>query len=86
MICWKLVKFKRKARYELSYYYGLTNRHRFHDQYGSNINPRFYSMYKSYPTNQDIYNLFTYGDTDEERAADDALIAQFRQAMIDYNN
>ena len=75
--------------YELTYYFGLTNRSRFHDQLGSTINPRFYSMYRSYPTNDDIYDWYTYENTvtsTNDPLTDDQLLAQFRQAMIDYNN
>ena len=65
--------------YEMSYFYGLTNRTRFHDYLSaSSINPRFYSMYKSYPTNQDIYDWYTY----ERAADDDTLLTAFRNAII----
>ncbi len=65
--------------YELSYFFGLTNRSRFHDYLsGSSINPRFYSMYKSYPTNADIYAWYTY----ERAADDDTLLTAFRNAII----
>ena len=72
--------------YELSYFFGMTNRHRYHDHLdGSNINPRFKSMYQSYDTYQKIYDFYTYGDTAEQKAADDQLLADFRAAMIDSN-
>ena len=65
--------------YELSYFFGLTNRSRFHDTLtNSKIIPRFYSMYKSYPTNADIYDWYTY----ERAADDDTLLTAFRQAII----
>ena len=64
--------------YELSYFFGLTNRSRFHDTLSSKILPRFYSMYKSYPTNADIYDWYTY----ERAADDDTLLTAFRQAII----
>ena len=70
--------------YELSYYYGMTNRDRYHDNLsGSNINPRFTTMHNTYDTNEKIYNWFMQGSTDQE--ADQQLINNFRQAMINYN-
>ena len=83
--------------YEISYFYGLTNRTRFHDYLnGSSINPRFESMYKSYPTNQAIYNYYKYetyvpdlgdpDDPDDDEMTDDELLAAFRTAMIDRNS
>ena len=72
--------------YELTYFYGLLNRTRFHDNLsGSNINPRFLSMYKTYDTNEKIYNFYMYGLTEEQIAEENVLIEQFRDAMIDYN-
>ena len=73
---------ERLQDYELTYFYGLTNRHRFHDYLsGSSINPRFYSMYMSYTDYQSIYDFYTY----EKEEDDDLLLEQFRDAMIDYN-
>ena len=72
--------------YELTYYYGLTNRDRYHDELsGSSIKPRFTSMHKSYDTYDKIIEFFTYGDTEDERQADLALIESFKNAMINYN-
>ena len=73
--------------YELSYFYGMLNRHRFHDNLvsGANINPRFLSMYKTYDTNEKIYNLYMSGLSSEQKQQEDALIEQFRDAMINYN-
>lgn len=69
--------------YELTYFYGMTNRTRYHDYLsGSSINPRFTSMYKSYPTYQDIYDFYKF----EPESDDDTLLAEFRQAMIDFNS
>lgn len=71
--------------YEMTYYYGLTNRTRFHDYLeNSNINPRFESMYKSYPTNQDIYNLYKYREYEPAPGeySDDELLTRFRNAVI----
>ena len=71
--------------YELSYFYGLLNRHRFHDYLsGSSINPRFTTMHTTYASNEDIYNWFMAGTTN--KAADDKLISDFRNAMINYNS
>ena len=65
--------------YEMTYYYGLTNRSRFHNNLsGSSINPRFYAMYKSYPTVADIETFyFTNPESDDE-----SLLAAFRAEMI----
>ncbi|MBR2997918.1 MAG: InlB B-repeat-containing protein [Bacilli bacterium] len=72
--------------YELSYFYGMLNRTRFHDSLsGSSINPRFRSMYKAYDTNDKIYAWYMYGLTDEQIASEKVLIEQFRDAMINYN-
>ena len=74
--------------YELTYFYGLTNRTRFHDAVSwSNISPRFYSMYRSYPTNTDIYNYFTYEqhvvDPNNQNDLTDAeLVRRFRLELI----
>lgn len=66
--------------YELTYYYGLTNRHRFHNNLsGSSWNPRFYAMYMSYPTYDEIYDFYTY----ERESDDDTLLASFKNAMIE---
>ena len=66
--------------YEMTYFYGLTNRTRFHYWLdGSSINPRFYSMYRSYPSNTDIYNFYkSFPESD-----DDTLLSSFRSAMIE---
>ena len=74
--------------YELTYFFGLTNRTRFHDSVSwSGTNPRFYSMYRSYPTNQDIYNYYTYEphvvDPDNPNdLSDDELLRRFRLELI----
>ena len=66
--------------YDMIYYFGLTNRTRFHNNLStSGINPRFYAMYKSYPTNADIEAFYkTHPESD-----DDSLIAAFRAEMIE---
>ena len=73
--------------YELSYYYGMTNRDRYHDNLSiSDINPRFTSMHNTYDTNDKIVNWFTYKDTTQtEIDADLQLIQDFRDAIINYN-
>ncbi len=77
---------ERLEDYELSYFYGMLNRTRFHDNLSSSsINPRFTSMYKTYDTNEKIYNWYMYGLTTEQIASEKVLIEQFRDAMIDYN-
>ena len=74
--------------YELTYFFGLTNRTRFHDSVSwSNTNPRFYSMYRSYPTNQDIYNYYTFEShvpdpNDPNDLTDDELLRRFRLELI----
>ena len=52
--------------YEMTYYFGLTNRSRFHNSLSSlSVNPRFYAMYKSYPTVSDIESFyFTHSESD----------------------
>ena len=68
--------------YEMTYFYGLSNRTRYHDHYGTSVNPRFMFLHTTYPSNSAIYSWFTYGDTQAEKDADDALITAFRNAMI----
>ena len=75
--------------YELTYFFGLTNRTRFHDTVSwSSIKPRFYSMYRSYPTNQDIYNYYKYQEyvPAQGEMTDDELLTAFRNAMIKKNS
>lgn len=66
--------------YELTFFFGLTNRSRFHNNLStSSINPRFYAMYKSYPDVSDIedfyFNYFPESD-------DASLLTAFRNEMI----
>ncbi len=69
--------------YEISYFTGLLNRNRFHDNLtGSSINPRFTTMQNTYKTNQSIYDFFMSGSTNT--TVDNELIQNFRTAMIDY--
>ena len=75
--------------YEMTYFFGLTNRTRYHDYLsGSSINPRFESMYKSYPTNQDIYDYYMYEPyvPSQGEMTDDELITAFRNVMINKNS
>ena len=70
--------------YELSYFYGLLNRHRFYSyQQGSDITHRFVYMYNLYQTNTDIYNYYTVNGTD---AAAVQRVQDFRDAVITYNS
>ena len=67
--------------YELSYFYGLLNRHRFYrNQPGSSITHRFEYMYQTYPTNQDIYNYYTNNGTENVQK-----VQAFRNAVITNN-
>ena len=54
--------------YEMTYYFGLLNRTRFHDNLlNSEFNPRFYTMYNTYKTNEEIYDLYMYGLVNGEK-------------------
>lgn len=74
--------------YEMTYFFGLTNRTRFHDTSDwSNTAPRFYSMYRSYPTNQDIYNYYKFEEhvvdsNNPNDLTDDELLRRFRLELI----
>ena len=73
---------ERLRDYELTYFYGLTNRDRYHNDLPStSIRPRFYAMYMSYPTNQDIYDWYRAIPESD----DDTLLTAFRNAMINKN-
>lgn len=77
---------ERLQDYELSYFYGLLNRHRFYSyQPGSSITHRFTYMHDLYPTNESIYNFYMSGAIDSSRDADIQRITDFRNAMINYN-
>lgn len=77
---------ERLQDYELSYFYGLLNRHRFYSyQPGSSITHRFDYMHNLYPTNESIYNYYMAGATDETRDADIQRVNDFRNAMINHN-
>ena len=67
--------------YDMTYYFGLTNRTRFHNNLStSSINPRFYAMYKSYPTNANIEALYMTYNSESD---DESLLQAFRDEMID---
>jgi len=75
--------------YEMTYFFGLTNRTRFHDTSNwSNTAPRFYSMYRSYPSNADIYDYFTQYEphtvdpNDPNDLTDAELVRRFRLELI----
>ncbi len=70
--------------YELSFFSGLVNRHRYYaTQPNSSVstNRRFVYLHEMMPTNSDIYDWYMAGTTDKEE--DDLLIKNFRTAMID---
>ncbi len=70
--------------YELSYFTGLLNRTRFHDNLsGSSINPRFTTMANTYDTNDKIYNW--YINDPDNQASDIQLVKDFRNKMIILN-
>ncbi|MBR4351075.1 MAG: InlB B-repeat-containing protein [Bacilli bacterium] len=73
--------------YELSFFYGLVRVHRYHNEKpGSSVGTgkeRFVYMHNFMPTNEDIYDWYMKGSTNQ--AEDIALINQFRAAMIESN-
>ena len=78
---------ERLEDYELSYFYGLVNRHRFYSYDASSSvskTQKFVYMYNFMQTNNDIYDWYMLGSTDT--VADQKLISDFRKAMIDYNS
>ena len=67
--------------YDLTYFYGLTNRTRYHDDLTStSIYPRFKFMHTTYSSNDDIYNWYVNYNQESD---DLTLLSQFRQAMIE---
>jgi len=66
--------------YELSYFFGLVNRHRFYS-YTVSKNQKFGYMYNIMPDANGVYDWFMLGSTDPD--ADNALINSFRNAMIE---
>ena len=73
--------------YELSFFSGLVNRHRYYStQSNSSISKtrRFVYLHNLIPTNEDIYDWYMAGTTsDAEREAEDQLISDFKDAIID---
>ena len=72
--------------YELTYLSGLTDRTRYYKEKpngSENPTKQFVYMMGYVLTNQDIYDWYMAGTTDED--ADKALIQDFRDAMINYN-
>jgi len=71
--------------YELSYFYGLLNRHRFYsEQPGSSITHRFVYMYNLYPDNDDIYDYYVTDSDPTVQAANEQRVQDFRDAVITY--
>ncbi|MBR5663034.1 MAG: InlB B-repeat-containing protein [Bacilli bacterium] len=71
--------------YELTYYFGLLNRTRFHDNLqNSSYNPRFYTMYNTYKTNEDIYNVYMYGLSGIKNPTASDLNTLTKQQLLDF--
>lgn len=74
---------ERYEDYELSVFFGEVDRNRyFVTDLKSNLK-KFVYMKSIIPTSQSVYDWFMLGSTDVE--ADNALIEQFKQSMINYN-
>ena len=75
--------------YELTVFSGLINRHRYYSVDPSSsvsTTEKFMYMYDFMENNTEIYNWFISGASNQtEKDADDALISQFRSAMIQSN-
>ncbi len=74
--------------YELSYFFGLVNRHRYYSEDPKSSvskTEKFVYMYNLMPDSEGVYDWFMLGSTEETRAADIKLINDFRAAMINYN-
>ena len=72
--------------YELSYFFGLVNRHRFYSYDASSSvskTQKFVYMYDIMPNAQKVYEWFMLGSNDPD--ADNALINAFRSKMIQSN-
>ena len=76
--------------YELSFFYGLVNVHRYHN-YKPSSSPealrthRFVYFHDALSTNQKVYEWYMAGSTEETRAYDEQLVQDFRDKMINYN-
>ena len=71
--------------YELSFFYGLVNIHRYHDEKPTSTaelkNHRFVYFHDAIPTNDKIKEWYMAGS--ENTAEDEQLIQDFRNAMIE---
>ena len=77
---------ERLEDYELSFFFGLINRHRFYSYDASSSvskTEKFVYMYNIIPTNSAIYDWFMDGSSDV--TTDGTLIANFRITMINSN-
>ena len=70
---------ERLQDYDLSFFYGLINRHRYFSE-DENSNEKFVYMHNLLDTNQKIYDWYMAGTDNED--ADIALINNFRKAMV----
>lgn len=76
---------ERLEDYELTFFSGLVNRHRFYSTDPTSSvskTEKFVYMYNFMETNEDIYNWYMLGSEDDE--SENLLIQNFRNAMIDY--
>ena len=77
---------QRLQDYELSFFFGLVNRHRFYSYDASSSvskTEKFVYMYDIMSNANEVYQWFMLGSTDPD--ADNALIDAFRTKMINYN-
>ena len=75
----------RQQDYELSYFYGLLNRHRFYsEQPGSDITHRYVYMHNMFPDNDDIYDYYVTDSNPTIQAANEQRVQDFRDAVITY--
>lgn len=75
----------RQQDYELSYFYGLLNRHRFYsEQPGSDITHRYVYMHNLFPDNSDIYDYYVTDSNPATQAANEQRVQDFRDAVITY--
>ena len=77
---------QRLQDYELSFFFGLVNRHRFYSYDSSSsvsTDQKFVYMRNIMSTNQEIYDWYMLGSTNQQE--DNDLIDAFRTKMINYN-
>ena len=74
---------ERYEDYELSFFFGEVDRNRYFETDIKSDWPKFVYMKSFIPTAESTYEWFMKGSTNQE--ADNALINQFKAAMIDYN-